>query len=217
MTAVVEDGELEFPQAIASGAKLPADFRIEKRRDFPAVRQFSLFLGDEFLRNQAVDLRLYFVLAAAVFVAQVLQYGMNGAAVGLAAAAFCQEGRAAEIPGQESWLLGVLRRFLVLGAAFAVGRRLLGGRTGRRVVGIPEGQGVLQRPLHTVGHCGAGVRLRSNGVLRFRCFGYTNHPGMISQLRLAGSSPQSVKFSRLGMAHCRHQNPLSGTRCLPAQ
>lgn len=52
MTAVVEDGELEFPQAWASGAKLPADFRIEKRRDFPAVRQFSLFLGDEFLRNQ---------------------------------------------------------------------------------------------------------------------------------------------------------------------
>ena len=142
---------------------------------------------------------------------------MNGAAVGLAAAAFCQEGRAAEIPGQESRLLGVLRRFLVLGAAFAVGRRLLGGRTGRRVVGIPEGQGVLQRLLHAVRHRKPDIRPHLHDVFLFRGFRNTNHPRMDSQFCLAGSSPQSVKFSRLGMAHRCHQNPLSGTRCLPAQ
>ena len=217
MTAVVEDGELEFPQAGASGAELPADFRIEKRRDFPAVRQFPLFLGDEFLRNQPGNFRFYIILTAAVFVAQVLQNRMDGAAVGLAAAAFCEEGRAPEIPGGEFRLLRILRRFLVLGAAFAVGRRLLGGCAGRRIVGILEGQRFLQRLLHTVGHCGAGVHLFSNGVFRFRGIGNANHPWVISQLCLAGSAAQRVERSRLRMTHCRQQDPLSGTRRLPAQ
>ena len=75
----------------------------------------------------------------------------------------------------------------------------------------------MQCLLHAVGHRKTDIRPHLHDVFLFRGFRNTNHPRMDSQFRLAGSSPQSVKFSRLGMAHCRHQNPLSGTRRLPAQ
>ena len=208
--SIVQKRELEFPQMGSTAAQLPANGRVKKRRDAPAVCHGRGLLRDEAGIPQPPDLPIHSILIRAVFVADILHDPVDGAAIGLALYLPTQKSRLAPVSLYLAGFGSILCRFLILDAALSLGSRHLRRCQRCRPVGIVKGECLLQLP-----HCPLrrlsllrchrpGDRIRS-GCLYHHDFPWSvRHPGLIR------SAAQGMELACLRAQQRAEQHPFPG-------
>ena len=179
MAAVIQNGELEFPQELPAQPQLPAYIRFKEPGDLGAIDELALLLRQEFLGYQPVDLLADAFFVSADLKVEVLHGPVHSTAIGPPVPGFFQKTGGPPDPLGLALLRGILRSLLVLVPALPGSCRLLGGGNRRLRVGIGKGQGLLQG-LHGLLRQRLGLLPGSfpgSGLLLYFLRNHTDGPG----------------------------------------